>query len=206
VLNWLPASLGSIPPTVPKSYQHDRSAQSDQQALTELASLTSDAGNTSDAAAGLSRVGRHVGHRTRLASPGSRLGSDKVLDVTGHVITGDPKGAHNYPAPVITDVTGRAVDEKIIYPAEYGSPDMVSDGWYWSATIDTSRAGRYAYTLHIQLHELAERNGAYVWEPVDFTCESALDVTSDPMRNAFTGQGVGLLPIPPVPAPSAATA
>jgi hypothetical protein len=146
-------------------------------------------------------VQRHVGHRTRAARPGSRLGSHKILDVTGNVITGDPAQTASYPAPVITNVTGQAVDEKIIYPAEYGSPDMVSDGWYWSATVDSSRPGSYAYTLHIQLHELAYRNDEYVWEPVDLTCESSLTVTTEPMRNAFTGQGVSLLPIPPVPAP-----
>ncbi|MEU7584079.1 DoxX family protein, partial [Streptomyces sp. NPDC041068] len=31
---------------------------------------------------------------------------------------------------VITDIYGEAVDAKIMYPAEYGSPDMVTDGWY----------------------------------------------------------------------------
>src|SRR6266567_3491634 len=40
VLNWLPYSLGSIPPTVPHSYHAIRAQQVDQQALTDLAALT----------------------------------------------------------------------------------------------------------------------------------------------------------------------
>lgn len=201
VLNWLPASLGSIPPTVPRSYHADRARRSDQQALADLAALASRAPGDGDVAAQLGQIQRSVGRRVR-ASQGSRsLASRKILDVTGHVVTGGTNAAVNYPAPVINDVTGQAVDEKIIYPAEYGSPDMVSDGWYWSATIDTSRPGTYAYTLHIQLHELAQRNGESVWEPVDFTCESHLEITTEPKRNAFTGQGLGVLPIPLAPLP-----
>jgi hypothetical protein len=197
VLNWLTASLGSIPPTVPRNYLADRAWHSDQQALSELAALASNAaGPAAEVTAGLGRVQRFIGRRSRTARRGSHLASHKILDVTGHVVADDTTQAHNFPAPVITDITGQAVDEKIIYPAEYGSPDMVSDGWYWSATVDTSRPGTYGYTIGIQLHELAQRDGEYLWEPVNLSCETSIKVTTEPMRNAFTKRGVGLLPIP----------
>jgi len=200
VLNWLPNALGSIPATVPRNYRAIRAQASDRQALAELEALISASPDSSTTAtADLSRIRQAVGRRAT-GTPASRINTrHKILDVTGNVVTGDPIGVHAYPDPIITDITGQAVDEKIIYPAEYGSPDMVSDGWYWSATVDTSRPGDYAYTMHIQLHELAEHNGEHVWEPVDLTCASSLHVTTDPKRNAYTKAGLGLLPIPPAP-------
>lgn len=192
VLNWLPAALGAIPPTVPRSYQADRARRSDQRALSELR----------EAGAGdLDRIRRQVGTKAAAPRRGRALAEHKILDVTGQVAAAGDTGAHNHPTPVITGIVGEAVEEKIIYPAEYGSPDMVSDGWYWSATVDTSRPGTYAYTMNIQLHELVERNGEPAWEPVDLSCESRLKVTTDPKRNAFTKAGLGLLPIPPAPLP-----
>jgi hypothetical protein len=198
VLNWLPATLGSIPPTVPRNYRAVRAQESDRQALLELEALVGNAPTAgTDVVAELARIQQIVGTRIRGAHTSHIAGSHKVLDVTGQVAVGDAIDAHAYPDPVITNITGAAVDEKIIYPAEYGSPDMVSDGCYWSATIDTSRPGTYAYTMHIQLHELGERNGQQVWEPVDLVCGSKLRIGSDPKRNAFTKAGMGLLPIPP---------
>lgn len=200
VLNWLPSSLGSIPPSVPRNYHAHRTQESDRQALADLAALDRDASRSADYGERIDQIRRSLGKRSHARHPqGGTTEHHKILDVTGHVVGDEDAGTHSYPAPIINDITGQAVDEKIIYPAEYGSPDMVSDGWYWSATVDTSRPGTYSYTMHIQLHELAERNGTHVWEPVDLTWESSIKVTSDPMRNAFTRQGVGVLPIPLAP-------
>ncbi len=194
VLNWLPASLGSIPPTVPRSYHIDRARETDLQALQDLAALAGrPAGiNTGAELAGLQC---RIGSLASLRGNSRSLTSSKLIDVTGRIISGDATHAYNYPTPVITGITGAAVDEKIIYPAQYGSPDMVSYGWYWSATADTSRPGTHAYTMSIQLHELVHRDGAPVWEPVNLTCESTIRVTAEPKRNAFTGTGLGLLPM-----------
>jgi hypothetical protein len=198
VLNWLTVSLGSVPPTVPRNYRAIRAQESDRQVLRELENLAgNEAAAGTDTVAEVSRIHRSAGRRVRGAHSRHAVGNHKVLDVTGHVATAETIGAHAYPDPIITNITGTAVDEKIIYPAEYGSPDMVSDGWYWSATVDTSRPGTYAYTMHIQLHELAERNGEQVWEPVDLVCGSRLRISTDPKRNAFTKAGLGVLPIPP---------
>jgi hypothetical protein len=198
VLNWVPLSLGSIPPTVPRNYRAIRAQESDRQALRELDALSRKAPAAgTDMTAEVARIQRTIGRRVKGAHSRQAVGHHKILDVTGHVATADTIDAHAFPDPLLTNITGTAVDEKIIYTAEYGSPDMVSDGWYWSATVDTSRPGTYAYTMHIQLHELAERNGEHVWEPVDLVCGSHLRIATDPKRNAFTKAGMGLLPIPP---------
>ncbi|MEV0124657.1 hypothetical protein AB0I16_24535 [Streptomyces sp. NPDC050703] len=201
VLNWLPYSLGSIPPTVPRGYEADRARQSDEEALAELHDLANKSSVAGlDAAGELNRIRRKTGTRLKTTRRTSgRMSGAKILDVTGQVVTEDGTGAHSYPAPVITDIYGEAVDAKIMYPAEYGSPDMVTDGWYWSATVDTSRPGTYSYMMRIQLHKLAQVNGELRWEPVNLTCASALKISSEPRRNAFTKAGVGPLPIPHTP-------
>ncbi|MEU1878988.1 hypothetical protein ABZ470_16870 [Streptosporangium sp. NPDC020072] len=194
VLNWLPAALGAIPPTVPRNYLAEQERADDRRTLEELAALSGEGGVSE---ADLKRLQQRVGKRAGRQS-GRGLTAAKLLDVTGKTTSG--ADAYNYPAPVITDITGPAVTEKIIYPAQYGSPDMVYDGWYWAATVDTSRPGVYSYTVHVQLHELVERNDELVWESVDLTCTSSLKIISDPKRNGFTGAGLGVLPLPPVPA------
>ncbi|MFG2497941.1 hypothetical protein ACGFSB_06945 [Streptomyces sp. NPDC048441] len=199
VLNWLPYSLGSIPPTVPRGYEFDRARQSDEKALEDLTELAgkSSAAST-DQAEQLAQIRRTVGTRVKTTRrTRGRMSGQKILDVTGNVVSRDSTAAYTYPAPVITDIYGEAVDSKIMYPAEYGSPDLVTDGWYWSATVDTSRPGTYSYMMRIQLHKLVGLNGELRWEAVDLTCPSTLKITAEPRRNGFTGAGMGLLPIPP---------
>ncbi|MEV6981547.1 hypothetical protein AB0M95_09845 [Sphaerisporangium sp. NPDC051017] len=194
VLNWLPAALGAIPPTVPRNYLAEQERAHDRRTLEQLAALS---GEGEASSAELTRLRQRVGKRPRKQAGGRGLTAAKLLDVTGK--TTNSAAAYNYPAPVITDITGQAVSEKIMYPAQYGSPDMIYDGWYWAATVDTSRPGVYPYTVHVQLHELVEQNNELVWQSVDLTCESSLKITNDPKRNAFTGAGLGVLPLPAVP-------
>ncbi|MCF2530227.1 hypothetical protein [Yinghuangia soli] len=197
VLNWLPYSLGSIPPTVPRGYQSDRARQTDREALAELDALAARPAAGADTAGRLDKIRKSVGTRIKTTRRTSgRLSNEKVLDVTGEVVGDLGTGSYSYPGPIITDIYGEAVDEKIMYPAEYGSPDMVTDGWYWSATVDTSRPGSYAYTMRIQLHKLVVQDGQALWHPVNLTCTSSLRITSEPKRNAFTKAGMGYLPVP----------
>jgi hypothetical protein len=198
VLNWLPYSLGSIPPTVPRGYQATRGQQADQQALAELTTLANQpSADGENAEAALAQIQKTVGAGVRTTPRTRALSGQKVLDVAGRVVGDHSEDMHSYPTPVITDIFGEAVDEKIIYPAQYGSPDLVTDGWYWSATIDTSRPGTYTYKMSVQLHELVQSAGEWTWEPVDLTCESKLRITSAPKRNGFTKAGVGYLPVVP---------
>lgn len=197
VLNWLPYSLGSIPPTVPRNYQATRAREVDKQALAELRSLSNGSSGDADAGSVVAQAQQTAGMRVSTTPRTRALSGQKLLDVTGHVVGEQNQSAHSYPAPVITDIFGQAVEEKIMYPAQYGSPDIVTDGWYWSATVDSSRPGTYTYKMKIQLHELVQRSGEWVWQPVNLTCESKLKVTTEPKRNGFTKSGVGYLPIIP---------
>ncbi|MEU0247361.1 hypothetical protein ABZ192_24170 [Streptomyces sp. NPDC006235] len=198
VLNWLPYSLGSIPPSVPRGYAADRSQRSDEEALANLQSFANGPGAPD--VAELEHIRKALGMRANTHGLGSR--GQKVLDVTGNIVTEGSSQAHSYPPPIITDVFGQAVEEKIMYPAEYGSPDLVTDGWYWAASVDTSRPGTYTYEMRIQLHDLVQRGREVIWEPVNFTCRSSLKITSEPKRNAFTKAGMGYLPIAPMQAPT----
>lgn len=208
VLNWLPYSLGSIPPTVPRNYHTIRSRHSDQQVIDTVGQLA----RTSDSTAAttlaeVKKLHRAAGARAHAQAGGRahRHSGHKVLDVTGEVVSVDSTGDAAHMAPVITDIVGEAVDKNIIYPAQYGSPDLVTDGWYWSASVDTSRPGLYSYTMHIELHELTRQGEDLVWEPLRLTAESRLKISSSPRYNGFTGAGVGVLPIawpgfgPPAP-------
>lgn len=97
--------------------------------------------------------------------------------------------------PIITNITGEAVDQKVIYPAVYGSPNLVNDGWYWSASVDSSKPGKYSYIIHLQLSHLVFTDQSWSWEPVHMQCEAWIKVNSSPKVNGFTGAGMGLLPI-----------
>ncbi|MFG2003955.1 hypothetical protein ACGFNU_32840 [Spirillospora sp. NPDC048911] len=109
--------------------------------------------------------------------------------------------------PVITDITGEAVDQQIIYPAQYGSPDLVTDGWYWSASVDTSHHGTFSYTLEIELHRPVKRGRTHTWEPVHMSYGSRIRIESKMRRNGFTKADTAMLPIaaggssPPYPYP-----
>ena len=98
-------------------------------------------------------------------------------------------------APILTDISGEAVDKKIFFPAEYESPDLASDGWYWSASVNTANPGTYAYTMHFLIYRPYIVAGECVWKPLYMTHQSRINITSGPKRNGFTDQGVGFLPI-----------
>jgi hypothetical protein len=203
VLNWLVYSLGSIPPTVPRGYHASRAQHSDRQAIAALGDLATRCGTPgTDVTAELAHIHRSAGTRVGVGSArhGSVHGGYPMLDVTGEIVPRDPGDtapAHSHPHPVITDITGEAVDRSIMFPAAYGSPDVVTDGWYWSATVDTARPGTYAYTMTIKLHRLVRDGGEWVLRPVYLAYESRIRITTAPRRNGFTRAGLGMLPIPP---------
>lgn len=210
VLNWVPYSLGSIPPTVPRNFHVDRARSLEREALDELVDLAGRADTSEEELrTELTRLRSKLGTRVRVkaTSRSSTLATgEKLMDVTGALVVKegdeDATGINNR-APIITDVSGEAVDKNVIYPALYGSPDMISDGWYWSASIDTTRPGTYGYTMHVQLYEFIYRAGTWVWQPVHMAVDSKIRITNRPKRNGFTRSGLGFLPIPrPWPLPT----
>lgn len=98
--------------------------------------------------------------------------------------------------PILIDVTGPAVEDGIIFPAMYGSPDLGTDGWYWSATVDTHRVGVHRYTLHLALFRPEVRGSVLAWLPEIHTCSALLEVRNVQAVNGFTGGPPGWLPMP----------
>ncbi|MGR9051202.1 MAG: hypothetical protein ACU84J_00995 [Gammaproteobacteria bacterium] len=211
VLNWLPYGIGSLPPTIPKSFLADKSKNSDLKALEEFQNLAERIEKTDkasfkgleDVINEIKRISKNTGVKTKVKNKRKDVKRDlgnvgqKVMDVTGALVNEAPGKIPeiNSLNPIITDITGEAVDKKIIYPAAYGSPDMVTDGWYWAASVDTSKPGTYAYTMHIQLYKLDMIDGEFTWVPVDMTCDAYIKISNDPKVNGFTGAGLGMLPI-----------
>lgn len=209
VLNWLPYGVGSLPPTIPKSFLVDKSKNSDFEMIEKFMGLVQDGhARFSDVTSMLEemkQISRSGGVKTKVRSKRGRgrkrnigAAGQKIMDVTGQLV--DMPDDSTIPEinslnPIITGITGEAVDKGIIYPAAYGSPDMVTDGWYWAASVATSRPGTYAYTMHVQLYKLAVEDGEWTWAPVDMTCDAYIKISNDPKVNGFTGHGIGLLPI-----------
>jgi hypothetical protein len=212
VLNWLPYGVGSLPPTLPKSFLADKSKNSDLKALDDLKELANKIENTEKdrftsvvhVLEELKKISQATGVKTKVQSKRSEVKHDfghsgqKIMDVTGELISGAEGTIPDINSlnPIITGISGEAVDENIIYPAAYGSPDMVTDGWYWAASVDTSKPGIYAYTMHVQLYKLTLTNGEWAWVPIDMTCEAYIKISNDPKKNGFTNAGLGFLPIP----------
>lgn len=212
VLNWLPYGVGSLPPTLPKSFLADKSKNSDLKALEDIKALadkitstdTDEFTNVDDVIEELKRISKSTGVKTQVQDKYSDTTRDlgtsgqKIMDVTGELVSAseDKIPEINSLNPLITGISGEAVDKNIIYPAAYGSPDMVTDGWYWAASVDTSRPGTYAYTMDIQLYKLIWSDGAWTWIPVHMNCEAYIKISNDQKKNGFTNAGVGYLPIP----------
>ncbi|HEY6795049.1 MAG TPA: hypothetical protein VI248_10255 [Kineosporiaceae bacterium] len=206
VLNWLPCALGSIPMTVPRNYHLHRSRQIEQDALTAIRDLGNSTPGRTNVSAELGRIHGSLGTKVRYRRPGGTGRAGHIaLDVTGNPTGRAPSGASSapdHPPLLITDIFGEAVERNVIFPAQYGSPDLVTDGWYWSASVDSTREGVYSYTMALEVHRPIEENGVWAWEPVRLTYQSRLRISNRPKRNAFTGAGVSFLPVPP-PEPAA---
>jgi len=202
LLNWLVAGLSSLPVTLPRNYQLDRSRESERVALDAMRldarALKSDPGaeNVRD---GLIRAAAALGVHPRFENEHGELERHalQLLDLRGEVVPEadlEADDIHQLP-PIITDITGEAVDEGILYPAQYGTPVPINAGWYWSATASTQRPGVYSYTMHIKVYKLIFAGGQPIWQDKDMTYDSQIQVRSRQMVNGFTGGGTGLLPI-----------
>ncbi len=211
VLNWAPVALGSIPPTLPKTFLAEKSKNSDLKAIEDLKGLadrieTTERDRFTNVASiieELKRISTNAGVKTKIKSKRRNLKRDlgaagqKIMDVTGELVSASEAKMPevNQIPPIITDITGEAVDKKVMYVAQYGSPELVTDGWYWCGSVDSSKTGTYAYTMHIQLHQLSFLDGEWTWVPVDMTIDAYIKVADNPKVNGFTGGGVGMLPI-----------
>ncbi|WP_172419038.1 hypothetical protein [Candidatus Nitrosoglobus terrae] len=198
ILNWLAYGLDSLPPSVPKSYLSDRAKHTDAQGIEKLQNLIINNGKvngTESTSEKLEKAKKIFGISTKGHKTNSRFGKIKLMDITGELITdlSDQTAKISSMTPIITDITGEAVEKNVIYPAAYGSPDTVTDGWYWAASVDSSKQGIYAYTMHIQLHDFDKEQ--HTWTPINLTHDAYIRVSDEPKINGFTGAGIGFLPM-----------
>jgi len=203
VFNWLPYGIGALPPTLSPVLQQSEASTGDIKKFNEL---TTKLKETEDGKESLEDL------RTKRHDIAQRIGATgKVKDALGQIHdTGikvmNVKGETVKPAkratselshltPQISNITGEAVDKGVIFPAQYGTPISVKDGWYWCATVDANKTGVYAYTMHITLYKLSYVEEVPTWDPIFMTYDSHIKVTSVPKNNAFTNGPMGYLQI-----------
>jgi hypothetical protein len=111
-------------------------------------------------------------------------------NIRGRGVTGSKDSESTYPPPIIVNITGEAVDKRVIFPAQYGSPSLFGPGLYWSATVNTNLTGLFSYTMHVRLSQpgddLNGTNDAQT-KSVVMTYDSQINVTSQPTTNGFLG-------------------
>ena len=128
------------------------------------------------------------------------LKSDVPIEGFPEGVDGDPMSieeilAGGHISPTLVDITGQAVDDAVIFPAQYGSPDIRTEGWYWSATVDTNKVGLHRCDLHFVMHRPRLEGSTVVWDPETHILEMELDVSFITQMNGFTGAGIGCLPL-----------
>jgi hypothetical protein len=178
ILNWLPLGIDSPPPTLPQTFFLPESARKN---LSQRAQPAQHRSLAEERAAPASAAALAEPAPKPLRSP------RKILNILGREV--DQANAADariyYPNPVISNIAGEAVDLRVIYPAQYGSPDLFTVGLYWSATVDTNKAGHFAYTLYITLF-YAERRGDKMTErSVTLSYVAYINVTNKVTTNGF---------------------
>lgn len=186
-LNWTVSSLASDPGRRPANQVLDPGRAAGARALLDAAMRSGGWGPVRDAVALLlptDAPSTAAGQYVPLAMDGQAMSLHDLLD--GGAL-----------APVIVDITGQAVTDEVIFPAQYASPDTDTDGWYWSATVDSRKVGIHHYQLHLALFRATMVGDELTWLPEVHTCDAILEVRAVPLLNGFTGAGLGLLPLPP---------
>ena len=199
VLNWVAYNIADYPPTLPQAFFIPSPRKQIERAIHTLR-----AADSAEALTGL--VAELKAMTSREQELAARYGPSLAHRLTfmQSLASGVHKGAAelaNIP-PAIYRISGPAVDHQVIYPAQYGSPDLISDGWYWSASVDTSKIGVHAYNIHLLLHRPVGEGDDLVWTPEEFVFESKLRITANAQINGFTGAAPWQLPLPCVCAQS----
>lgn len=198
ILNWVASGIGSFPQTLPKHYYKNRTKSLNDKLHAKLNYLKNEKNlnslkqdeNLINMTMGMSKIKNFSGK-----------GQDYVirtLTSTGKpYIPGKTDESISYLNPIITDITGEAVYKGVIFPAQYGSPGVIKNGWYWSAGVDTSKVGIYSYTLRITVYKpkYVEEISAFEWEPIQMMYDSNIRIASEPKINGFTNGFMGELPI-----------
>lgn len=200
VLNWMVAGLGALPLTLPRYYMENRTKETDREWLDMIKAYHSDMVTDGENPLEIERLVENIGD-TDLVRSESGTNVDlgfKALDMFGDTYADLSDDSQlSYLLPHVSEIAGEAVELGVIFPAQYGCPVPIKDGWYWSATVDTNKTGTFSYTMKITLFDRVgpDDDGNYVWQPVPLYYDAKIEVTNDPQRNGFTGAGVGFLPV-----------
>jgi hypothetical protein len=193
VLNWLPLGIESPPPTLPQTFFLDEAAPENLSQRSRPAEE------------------RALAEGPVAPAPQPRRSPRKILDILGREVSQVKAQARSlrkqagvsakaadtriyYPNPVITNIGGEAVDLRVIYPAQYGSPDLFSDGLYWSATVDTNKVGHFAYTLYITLFYSEQPGDKKTEYSVTLPYVAYINVTNKVTTNGFC-KAPAILPV-----------
>lgn len=195
IVNWLTGSLGSLPPTLPRNFHVERTKDINEKLLNSIKAIPANKTAKANVPELLSTVNR----LTKPTLLRDNNGNKRELGIKSLTVTGEhfEKGSNHpseqsYLAPVITNITGEAVDKGVLFVCQLGTPVYIKNGWYWCATADTSKVGEYSYTMHITLYHLVNN----VYEPIQMTHDAKIKVSSSPQRNGFTGAGMWSIPLP----------
>lgn len=200
LINWLPTGIASPPITVPESV-HVSNASRAQMNITDALKDLSQTSSKLEVAGYQNRLQDIVKKRPIIPKIRDLRGKLRthhlpLINQTGELFDQGQELINTANlAPIITNISGEAVDKKVIYPAQYGTPISLNSGWYWSASVDTNLAGKYSYTMHILLHHLIFDEDEFIWEPVLLTHDAYIEVVKEPKRNGFTCGATGQLPV-----------
>ena len=211
LVNWLVFPLNGVVPTLPRDYIRNLSKSIDDKMINNIKIIHPEHADLSPEAHGDSAKTPTLKNnvqmpkldfiqtKIRAASGEVRDPGMKLIDREGNFVHASQPDIDymNHILPKITAITGEAVDKGVLFPAQYGTPLAVDNGWYFSGTVSSAVPGTYSYTLHITLYKLEKHiENNYIWEPVCFTHDLKLTVVSNPMINGFTWAGLGYLPLP----------
>ena len=192
VLNWIGYGISALPPTLPRSHNlRNHHGKHDNALISKLGATTSH----EDIAALLSD------HHDEHGAWGSRRSTMPYLPVDPRAASGEfvSPDAVEYAAhvnPSIIGVRGEAVENEVIFPGLYGSPDFYTEGWYWSATVDTNKVGLHSYILDVQILRPVREDGSVIWQPEVYSLTAHIEVTRTILVNGFSGLSeAGFLPL-----------
>ena len=192
VLNWLGWAISALPPTLPRSHGlREHHIAHNSNLIKKLASSN----KHEDVAAILED------HKNESGFFGAKDRKVPYLSVNPRTASGEfiSPDAVEYAAhvnPGIIGIRGEAVENHVIFPALYASPNFYNEGWYWSATVDTGKIGRHSYILDIEILRPIDKNGSVIWEPETYSVTGYINVTHTTLVNGFNGlTQTGFLPL-----------
>ncbi|MBB4618387.1 hypothetical protein [Sphingomonas abaci] len=202
VLNWLPVGIGAVPVAVPQTFFLADSAPGAPGLRSmpgahgphfplRMRNILGDDIDIARPETGLFHAGppepgmicSGKGFRDPGTARFHRSGRSRVAEPGDHELV-------YHPNPVITRVCGEAMALGVFYPAQYGSPELFSDGLYWSASVDPCRRGLYSYTLWITLsYARRDRHGTVTDHSLTLSHDAYLSLSTGAMRSGFTDMG-----------------